>query len=178
MKFETTFLGYRMAVSVGSSATGEGGDILISDDPHAIDEKESDVMRESAIDWFNNTWSSRLNDQQTGAMVVVGQRIHARDVSGTILETNDGEWTHLNLPALFEPENACRTHLADGSEFWHDWRTQEHDLLWPARFPQRVLERAKLRHGASGFAVSLSTATYARRWSKVQRVLVSLLCGN
>src|SRR6266567_4806297 len=41
IKFETDQLGYRMAVSVGSSATGEGGDILILDDPHNIDEKES-----------------------------------------------------------------------------------------------------------------------------------------
>jgi predicted phage terminase large subunit-like protein len=152
MKFETTVLGYRMAVSVGSSATGEGGDILLLDDPHSIEEKESDATREAALDWFNNTWSSRLNDQQTGAMVVVGQRIHSQDVSGHILETNDGEWTHLNLPALFEPFNTCRTYLSDGSEFWRDWRAQENELLWPARFPMSVLQRAQVRHGSMGFA--------------------------
>lgn len=152
MKFETTFLGYRMAVSVGSSATGEGGDILLLDDPHAIDEKESDVKREAALDWFNNTWATRLNDQQTGAMVVVGQRIHHQDVSGHILQTSDGEWTHLNLPSLFEPQRACQTQLADGRLFWCDWRKQEGELLWPERFPKGVLDRAKVRHGALGFS--------------------------
>src|SRR6266702_895967 len=41
-KFETDKGGYRMAVSVGSSATGEGGDVLILDDPHNIDENKND----------------------------------------------------------------------------------------------------------------------------------------
>ncbi|HEY7414673.1 MAG TPA: hypothetical protein VH593_05740, partial [Ktedonobacteraceae bacterium] len=113
-KFENDHMGYRMAVSVGSSATGEGGDVLLLDDPHNIDEKESDARREAALDWFNNTWSTRLNNQQTGAMVVVGQRIHERDVSGHILETNDGEWIHLNLPAEYESASPCKTFLPSG----------------------------------------------------------------
>jgi predicted phage terminase large subunit-like protein len=152
MKFETDKGGYRMAVSVGSSATGEGGDILILDDPHNIDEKESDVKREAAIDWFDNTWSTRLNDQQTGAMIVVGQRIHQQDVSGHILEGNDGEWVHLNLPAEYEPGTACRTYFPSGKELWSDWRTQEGELLWDQRFPRSVIERAKRTHGILGFS--------------------------
>jgi predicted phage terminase large subunit-like protein len=151
-KFETDQLGYRMAVSVGASATGEGGDILILDDPHNIDEKESDTKRRTAIDWFDNTWSSRLNDQQTGAMVVVAHRIHMNDVSGHILDTNDGEWTHLNLPAEFDPATRCTTTLKDGKAFWSDPRKAEGELLWPQRFPEPVIEKAKTRHGPLGYA--------------------------
>lgn len=146
IKFETDQQGYRMAVSVGSSATGEGGDILILDDPHNIDEKESNTKRESALDWFDNTWSTRLNDQQTGAMVVVGQRIHEQDVSGHILDTNNGEWTHLNLPAEYQTGNHCTTYLSNGKKFWTDPRKEEEELLYPARFPREVIERAKRRH--------------------------------
>lgn len=145
MKFETDQLGYRMAVSVGSSATGEGGDILILDDPHNIDEKESPAKREVALDWFDNTWSTRLNNQQTGAMVVVGQRIHEQDVSGHILDTNDGEWVHLNLPAEYESANHCQTAWPGGS--WSDPRAKDGELLWEAHFPQSVIEKAKRRHG-------------------------------
>jgi predicted phage terminase large subunit-like protein len=152
MKFETDKGGYRMAVSVGSSATGEGGDILLLDDPHNIDEKESDVKRKSAIDWFDNTWSTRMNDQQTGAMIVVGQRIHQQDVSGHILEGNDGEWVHLNLPAEYEPGTACRTYFPSGKELWSDWRTQEGELLWEKRFPRPVIEKAKRTHGVLGYS--------------------------
>src|SRR6185312_15222661 len=153
MKFETDKLGYRMAVSVGSSATGEGGDILILDDPHNIDEKESEVKRLSALDWFDNTWSTRLNDAQTGAMVVVGQRIHQEDVSGHILEGNtDGEWVHLNLPAEYDPATPCKTYFPSGKAFWCDPRTDEGELLWEKRFPVPVIERAKKRHGPLGYS--------------------------
>lgn len=152
MKFENDKGGYRMVTSVGSSTTGEGGDMLILDDPHNIDEKESDPMRESALDWFDNTWSTRLNDQQTGAMVVVAHRIHEQDVSGHILDTNDGEWVHLNLPAEYDPGSQCRTYLPSGKEFWADPRTEEGELLWEARFPRPVIEKAKRRHGPMGYA--------------------------
>ncbi len=152
IKFETSELGYRMAVSVGSSATGEGGDILILDDPHNIDEKESDAKRLTAIDWFVHTFSTRLNDQQSGAIVVVSHRIHEHDVSGHILETNDGEWVHLNLPAEYEPSTACSTPVVSASDKEYAWkgadpRKEEGELLWQARFPQEVIERAKRRHG-------------------------------
>jgi predicted phage terminase large subunit-like protein len=172
-KFENDHMGYRMAVSVGSSATGEGGDILLGDDFHNIDEKESDAKRESALDWFDNTWSTRLNDQQNGAMVAVGQRIHEKDVSGHILDTNDGEWVHLNLPAEYDPGSACRTYLFSKHHvqapsdlenqaqndvplgkclFWADPRQEEGELLWEARFPRAVIEKAKKRHGVLGYS--------------------------
>lgn len=157
IKFETTKLGYRMAVSVGSSATGEGGDILILDDPHNIDEKESDTKRESAIDWFNNTWSTRLNDQRTGKMVTVGQRIHMGDVSGHIRDTDDGECVFLNLPAEFDPQRRCVTPVVSSSDSPYAWkggdpRREEGELLWTERFPPEVIEKAKSRHGPLGYS--------------------------
>lgn len=152
IKFETDQLGYRMATSVGSSTTGEGGDILILDDAHNIDEKESNAKREAAIDWFDNTWSTRLNDRQTGTMVVVGHRIHEDDVSGHILDTNDGEWTHLNLPAEYDPATPCRTYFSTGEQFWEDPRAEEGELLWEEKFPRKEIEKAKRRHGVLGYS--------------------------
>ncbi len=152
IKFETDKGGYRMAVSVGSYATGEGGDVLIGDDFHNINEKESDPRREAALDWFDNTWSTRMNDPQTDSMVVVGQRIHMQDVSGHILDKNDGEWVHLNLPAEYEPGSPCRTYLPSGKQLWADPRTEEGELLWDKRFPRPVIEKAKKTHGALGYS--------------------------
>lgn len=153
VKFENDRLGSIEAVSVGSSVTGSGGDILLIDDCHSIDEKRSDVGREAAIEWFRDNWYTRRNDPQTTAMVIVGQRIHSADVSGFVLSGETGEeWTHLNLPTEFEPGDRCVTHLSDGSVFWQDWRELEGDLLWPERFPKDVVERAKRRHGPLGYA--------------------------
>jgi predicted phage terminase large subunit-like protein len=151
--FENSRLGSSQATSVGSSSTGEGGDILLIDDCHAIDEKRSDISCEAAIDWFRDTWYTRRNDPQRSAMVVVGQRVRADDVSGFILSGETGEsWVHLNLPTEFEPDSPCVTHHDDGSFCWQDWRKLEGELLWPERFPEEVLKRAKRRHGPVGFA--------------------------
>jgi predicted phage terminase large subunit-like protein len=109
--FENNQAGYRVATSVGGG-TGKGGDILIIDDPHPIEQKKGGIGREKVLDWFKDTWSTRLNDQQTGCMIVVGQRVHDQDLSGYILAGSAGEeWVHLNLPAEYDAGSACRTYI-------------------------------------------------------------------
>ncbi len=152
-KFENDKTGYRMVVSVGSfGTTGEGGDILLIDDPHPIEQKRSDLKRETVLDWFLNTWSSRLNDEATGCMIVVGQRVHDQDVSGLILSGATGQdWVHLNLAAEYEPGSACKTYWPSGKT-WEDPRTEEGELLWKEKFPAKVIEQKKRLHGPLGFA--------------------------
>ncbi len=144
IRFENDKRGCRLAVSVGSAATGEGGDVLIIDDGHPIDDSTSDVQRQATLQWFDETWTSRLNSQEHGAMVVVGQRIHQDDISGHILEL--GGWEHLDLPAEFEPARKCFTAI------WEDPRKQEGELLWPARFSQETLDRLKRQLGGMAYA--------------------------
>lgn len=101
-KFSTTQNGYRFATSVGGTLTGEGGDILIIDDPHNPQNVLSEKQRNKVLKWYDNTFSSRLNDKKNGAIIVVMQRLHENDLSGHLLEK--GGWVHLNLPAIFEEE--------------------------------------------------------------------------
>ncbi|XVN43007.1 MAG: hypothetical protein RCG15_01525 [Candidatus Rickettsia vulgarisii] len=51
-KFLTTSNGFRFATSVGGSVTGEGGDILIIDDPHNPGQIASEKIRNKTIEWF------------------------------------------------------------------------------------------------------------------------------
>lgn len=101
-KFSTTQNGYRFATSVGGTLTGEGGDILIIDDPHNPQNVLSEKQRNKVLKWYDNTFSSRLNDKKNGVIIVVMQRLHENDLSGHLLER--GGWVHLNLPAIFEEE--------------------------------------------------------------------------
>ncbi len=186
MKFENNFSGYRQAVSVGAAGTtGEGGDILVIDDPHPIEQKRSDMKREAVLDWFLNTWMSRLNDEKTGAMIVVGQRIHTQDVSGLIIEgAAGGQWVHLNLPAEYEAGSPCKTYWPSG-KVWEDPRTEEGELLWEERFPRPVIEQKKRIHGPLGFAaiyqqrpVPAGGNIYKekdRRWFTIDQVTQSYL---
>ncbi|HJD60457.1 MAG TPA: phage terminase large subunit [Rickettsia endosymbiont of Omalisus fontisbellaquei] len=98
-KFLTTANGFRFATSVGGSATGEGGDILIIDDPHNPTQINSYKIRKKVIDWFEQTFVSRLNNRNKGAIVLVMQRLHTEDLSGYLLN-NGNLWHHLKIPAI------------------------------------------------------------------------------
>jgi hypothetical protein len=101
-RYENSKSGFRGSTSVGGTATGEGGSRLILDDPHSASEAQSDTIRETAIDWFDQVWSTRLNNPKEDIMVTVMQRLHQADISGHILEDLNGEWEHLLIPAEFD----------------------------------------------------------------------------
>lgn len=143
--FENTERGYQMAISVDGGTTGQGGSVLILDDAHNADEAHSSAERQTALIWFREVWTNRLNDQEKDKMVVVGQRIHDEDVCGYILKERP-DWVHLNLPAYYEPDRRCITPI------WSDPRTEEGQLLWPERFSKETLEGLKRDLGSMGFA--------------------------
>jgi hypothetical protein len=89
-RFENTAGGVRLATSVGGAATGEGGDIIVIDDPHKIEQAVSATQRESVLEWFDGTISTRLNDPRTGTIVIIGQRLHEADLFGHLELTRSG----------------------------------------------------------------------------------------
>lgn len=99
-KFLTTQNGFRFATSVGGTITGDGGDFLIIDDPHKPSEIYSKKLRNKTIEWFEQTFATRLNNQKKGAIILVMQRLHPNDLSGHLLETQKDVWQHLTVPAM------------------------------------------------------------------------------
>lgn len=163
--FTNDHLGYQLATSVGSTTTGQGGSKLLIDDPHSAMEAHSAAERLSAATWFRETWSNRMNDASKDVMIVIGQRIHEEDISGIIINERK-DWTHLNLPAEYEPSNKCHTLIG-----WSDPRTNEGELLWPERFNQETLNRYKRDLGSLGFAaqyqqrpVPASGGQFKKQW--------------
>lgn len=133
-KFENTSTGFRQAAAAGS-ITGARGDRVIIDDPHSVDGANSDAQRESTVQWFLEAVPTRLNNPDSSAIVVVMQRLHEADVSGVILDKRLG-YDHVMLPMEFDPFRARPTQL--GIE---DPRQTDQELLFPARFPQEVVDR-------------------------------------
>jgi predicted phage terminase large subunit-like protein len=146
-RFENDKSGYRLSTSVGGAATGEGGDRIVSDDPHNVQEAESDPIRKGTTDWFDVVMSTRVNDPRTAAMVIVMQRCHQRDLSGHVIE--QGGWEHLCLPAEYEgPSRATSIGFSDP-------RTQPGELLWPERFGPSEIEALKRSLGSYAAAGQL-----------------------
>ena len=121
--------GERLITSVGAAVTGEGGSIIVIDDPNSASEAFSEANIESTIEWWDGTMSTRLNDAKTGAYVIIQQRLAENDLTGHVLEKDIGEWTHLCLPMKYEADRAFVTNIG-----WEDPRTEEGELLWPDRF--------------------------------------------
>ena len=145
-RFENDKHGYRIATSVGGALTGQGGLILVIDDPHNVQEAESQPIRDSTITWWAESMSTRHNDPVNGAVVMIMQRVHHRDLSGYILD-RDTEWTHLCLPAKYEP---------DHPHVWPaDRRTQDGELLWPGQFPQAAIDEIESELGSHAAAGQL-----------------------
>ena len=94
----TTKGGYRLSTSVGGTLTGRGGQYVIIDDPIKAGDAHSDVVRESAMNWYGNTVVSRFNNPKKGKMLVIAQRLHLEDVPGQLLA--NGGWSHLDLPLI------------------------------------------------------------------------------
>lgn len=145
MRFENDATGYRIATAVGAAATGEGGDVVIVDDPHSAAGASSGAQREATLIWWDETMSTRLNDPRTGAKIIVMQRLHERDLSGHVLE--QGGYEHLCLPLEYEPDRHCATSIG-----WEDWRTEPGELLWPERMGSQERDAKQLELAEYGYA--------------------------
>lgn len=155
-RFDNTKKGYRIASSAGSSVTGEGASLLICDDINSAAEGESEIVRESKIDWWTQVWSTRLNDKKKDCKVVIQQRIHERDITGYILDHDEeNEWTKLILPMEFEEKRCASTIVLPSSypHVWKDPRLNEGDLLWPERFDAKAVKSLKADLG-SAYAIA------------------------
>lgn len=155
-RFENDRRGYRIASSIGASGTGEGGDVIVFDDPHNVMHGESDARRELAVRYWRESMSTRGNTK-AAARVVIQQRVHQRDVAGDILETEGDNYVHLMLPMRFDPARRCVTVLG-----FIDPRKEEGELMWPDRFDEKAVQIMERRLGPYGTAGQLQQSPVAR----------------
>ncbi|MEC5382408.1 phage terminase large subunit [Aurantimonas sp. C2-6-R+9] len=143
-EMRTTGHGYRLATTVGGTLTGRGGSIIIIDDPMKAADAASDLARQKANVWFNETLLSRLDNKQEDAIILVMQRLHVDDLAGHVL--NQGDWIHLDLPAIAE----APARIQIGPDRFHDRAIGE--ALHPAREPVSELRKLKLAMGSAAFS--------------------------
>jgi predicted phage terminase large subunit-like protein len=130
-KFLTSQFGFRFAVSVGGSITGEGGDYLIIDDPHNPTHIHSRRQREKVKAWYEQTFATRLNDKKKGAIILVMQRLHEGDLAGHLLAKSK-RWQHLKLPAIAQEEQVFevngKAYIYSPGEVLHSAREEAEEL--------------------------------------------------
>ena len=128
--------GEMRATSVGGAATGFHFDRLVTDDASRVLDIYT-VRLAQAVRWYDEQWASRLRDPDKSAQVIIGQRLHDRDVPGVKMQ--DSTWTVLRLSMEYEKTYHCVTRIG-----WEDWRKTEGELLCPDRFgPEFIAEKKR-----------------------------------
>lgn len=128
-KFANDKGGERQITSIGARVTGRGAQIVVIDDPNATNEALSEPKIKEVRDYWDQTLRSRLNDRNTGAFILIQQRVAEGDLTGHIIDHDPDEWEHLMIPAEYEPERSFKTSIG-----WEDPRTKAGEILCPERF--------------------------------------------
>jgi hypothetical protein len=85
---------------------------VVVDDPISARDRRNAARHEAVADWWDKVMSSRLNDQRTGARVIVHQRLDEKDLTGHVLAK--GGYQHLCLPTEFDPKRRSVTVTKSG----------------------------------------------------------------
>lgn len=146
-RFENDKTGCRLATAIEGSGTGEGGDFVVVDDPHNIQQIESKAERDQVIRWYREAFANRLNNPATGCRLIIGQRCHAEDLFANILKNDtENDWCKCILPCEYRPNKVTVSKLG-----WQDPRTQEGELLSPDRLPAAEVKFLKATLGRKAF---------------------------
>jgi len=143
-KFENASTGFRESMAF-TSMTGARGDRVIVDDPHSVDDANSDAHLSAAITTFREALPTRVNNEQS-AIIIIMQRLHENDVSAEALKLG---YVHLCIPMRYNPQSHCET------PFWSDPRSEEGELMFPERFSEKQVSELESTLGSYGTAGQL-----------------------
>lgn len=102
--------GFRACFGV-TKGTGDGGDFAVVDDPHQIDEAESEKKIETTINWYFETYYNNVTDPKTAVRAIMHQRVGEDDLTGAIL-ARELNYELLCLPMKFEDDHPHKNSIS------------------------------------------------------------------
>jgi predicted phage terminase large subunit-like protein len=144
----TTAGGRRLITSVAGKSTGERCSIQLIDDALSAADTHSRAARRESARWISEVLPSRLEDQESGARVIVGQRLHPDDPIAHVIEQG---WRVLELPAVLGADaEPCELRDDAGAVVWRDPRAPGEPLV--ALLGSESLARLRVELGPSAYA--------------------------
>lgn len=143
-EFSNEHRGHMIATSVGGTTIGRGADCLIADDPLNPMQAASDTERDKANEWYDLSFSTRLDNKKTGSQIVVMQRLHEKDLTGHLMAK--GGWTQLSLPALAPTKTTVVFPITK-----REVVREQGDPLHPEREGIKEITERKTELGSAGF---------------------------
>jgi predicted phage terminase large subunit-like protein len=103
------------ATATGGQITGFGAGAIqpskgfdgaiIIDDAIKPDDAESSIIRERINQRYDSTIKNRVNSRET-PIIVIGQRLHPKDLCGYLIEDDTDEWEVVKIPVINDNETA------------------------------------------------------------------------
>lgn len=133
--------GGMIAAGVGGAIVGQGGHLIIVDDPvKSREQAESATYRDRLFDWWRSDLRTRF--EPGASVVMMHQRWHVDDLAGRLLAGQDSEdiepWTVLSFPAEAEEDDLLGRSPGDA--------------LWPERYDLQALHSLKAELGSYAYA--------------------------
>jgi predicted phage terminase large subunit-like protein len=107
----------------------------------------SGARRQAANEWFDHTLYSRLNDRESGAIVLIMHRLHEDDLAGHVSAQED--WEVVCLPAIAEADESWAIDTLAGPRVFTRARGE---ALHQARQSPAMLEQIRKTIGEYNFA--------------------------
>ncbi len=162
--------GYRFSTSV-AGIMGEGGDFVILDDPHNVEQAESDDYRDNTVDRIRMALPTRVRSLDGGVCVMM-QRLHERDYAGAMI-ADEADLVHLCLPARYEKKHPFVsvpiTLKKSGRTLPGDFREEEGELIWPQLFNEGRLHTLEVELGGYAQAGQLQQRPHPREGGLFKR---------
>lgn len=134
--YENTQRGMRISTSIEGGVTGRGGDVLVIDDPHNMEQIHSEAERYRVREsFYRRSWHSRVNDETTAGRICIMQRGHPDDLAAYLMEIG---YEALVLPNEYDPKRSTVTSIG-----WRDPRTEPGQLLCPDRISAETTAQLK-----------------------------------
>jgi len=143
----TTRAGSRLSTSVGGVLTGRGADYIIIDDPLKPEEALSESQRKAVNGWYDHTLYSRLNNKNTGCIILIMQRLHEDDLVGHVLGTEN--WKIVRFPAIAEADEIHEIQTPYG---FKRYKRRVGEALHPERESLDLLKRIREVQGEFNFS--------------------------
>ena len=145
-EFELESLGMMYSTSIGGTFTGKGGDLVILDDIQKPADMHSPTERAAAVLFLKETLPTRLNNQNTGKIINVQQRLHYQDVTGYIQENLSSLYDFVKIPLEAEDN---QTYI--GKITGRVWKVKKGDVLWPERMGKDQVAALRLQLGSHAY---------------------------
>jgi predicted phage terminase large subunit-like protein len=143
-EWEVASGGEYTATSVDGAVTGRRGDLIIIDDPvKGRAEADSETVRETTWNWYQDDLKTRL--KPGGAIVLIQTRWHEDDLAGRLLpEEYSGESGEINGRDGEKWHVVClKAQAEDGDPLGRN----PCEWLWPEWFVPKELEQIKISQG-------------------------------